>query len=88
MGFSKEYQEKIERITQMVWKSFIPPSDEYLEICNKRFLQKAEKLAYEDFWTGTWRDLPLDDDGLVFYLQQYWLHEFDRIIDSEKEEKE
>lgn len=78
--FSDEYREKINRITQSAWKSFVPPSDEFLEICNKRFLQKAEKLADEEFWSGQWRDLPTDDEGLIYYLQQFWLHEYERIL--------
>ena len=86
--FSVKYQERIDRITQASWKSFVPPTELYNEHDFKRFLQEAKKIADDEFWTGEWRDLPADDDGLVYYLHQFWLHRFKRIMNKIERDKE
>ena len=76
-------EERIDRVTKMAWDTFRAPTEIlYNEWDAAVFIQEAEKLAIEEFWTGEWYDMPSDEAGQVYCLKQFWMTNFDYLMEK------
>ena len=74
------YKRHIDEVTEKAWQTFHFPPELCQEYMLQEFYQTACIDAEKEFWTGEWCDLPRDEEGQIYWLQQYWAFMTDRIV--------
>ena len=76
------YKRHIDEVTEKAWQTFHFPPELCQEYMLQEFYQTACIYAEKEFWTGEWCDLPRDEEGQIYWLQQYWAFMTDRIVEE------
>ncbi len=75
-------KERIERVTEEALSIFPVPEVLDNEDLGFFFNEEATKLAYEDFWTGGYCDIPSDEEEQIRYLHGFWGFFYDEIMNT------
>ena len=84
--FLSDYKRHVEEVTKKAWQTFCLPECLLNEYASGEFYRIANEYAEKEFWSGEWCDLPRDEDGQVYWLQQYWMFVMDKIVEQIKRE--
>lgn len=82
MVLQDERRMRINRVTEKAWQTFHLPPELCKEHASQAFYRIACVYAEKEFWSGEWCDLPKDEDGQIYWLQQYWGFVMDRALEQ------